>query len=150
MIGAVEREEVEAALPSWVEAQVEADVDWQAAMSLADVGGEVRVFLGTWCEDSRRELARLWRALDATGGEPGFAISYIAVDRSKTEPRAEIGDTEVLYVPTFVVLKEGVEVGRIIESSPGGIERDLLALLTGEVTGWVSGRDDLPASNEGG
>ena len=53
----------------------------------------------------------------------------------------------VLYLPTFIVRRGGREVGRIVETSPHGIERDLLALLTGKATGVLTTRTDLvPAS----
>ncbi len=59
-----------------------------------------------------------------------------------------MGGRNILYVPTLIVEREGREVGRIIEESPGGIEADLLALLEGEAEGWISARDDLPAAAE--
>ena len=48
-----------------------------------------------------------------------------------------------VYVPTFVVESAGVETGRIVETSPHGIEFDLAALLDGEVTGVVAVREEL-------
>ena len=55
---------------------------------LAEVepGAEVVVFLGTWCGDSRRELPRLWKALDSGSGAVTFQIRYIGVDHAKKEP----------------------------------------------------------------
>jgi hypothetical protein len=103
----------------------------------------VTVFLGTWCSDSRREVARLWRALDQVGGLVPFEVEYVAVDRAKSAPADLVAGQDLRYVPTFVVEREGEEVGRVVESAPGGIESDLLALLTGEASGTVSGRDDL-------
>ncbi len=50
---------------------------------------------------------------------------------------------EILYVPTFIVSRNGQEVGRIVESSPNGIEKDLLALLTGRSRGLITSRADL-------
>ena len=38
---------------------------------------------------------------------------------------------------------DGVEVGRIVESAPHGVEVDLLALLNGTATGVLSLRTDL-------
>jgi hypothetical protein len=48
-------------------------------------------------------------------------------------------------VPTFIVVRGGREVGRIVESSPNGVESDLLALLTGKAQGVISTRKDLGA-----
>lgn len=147
LLGPVTREQLEAAEPSWVAAMVEAEPDSAAAQALAEVppGAEVTVYLGTWCSDSKRELARLWRALDETGGLVPFEIEYIAVDRAENRPPELERELDLRYVPTFIVRRGGAEVGRMVEESPGGIESDLLALLTGETTGVVSARDDVGA-----
>lgn len=145
IVGPTTREAIEAADPSWVTATVEAEIDEDDAAALAavDPGAEVTVFLGTWCSDSRRELPRLWRALDEVGGLVPFEIEYVAVDRDKEEPAGPIEGAGIEYVPTFVVRRGGEEVGRVVETSPSGIETDLLALLTGEASGVLSARDDL-------
>ncbi|HEX2254935.1 MAG TPA: hypothetical protein VHQ65_16845 [Thermoanaerobaculia bacterium] len=155
LVGEVTRQELEAHQPDWVAALVEAQADpttapdAEAAMALAAVepGAEVTVYLGTWCSDSKRELARLWGAFDSAGIEPGsgapFDLRYVAVDRDKRQPAALLAGADLQYVPTFVVRRGGEEVGRIVEVAPTGIEHDLLALLTGETSGVVSGRDDL-------
>lgn len=144
-IGPVTREQIEAADPSWVEALVEAKLDADAARALASVepGAQVTIFLGTWCEDSRREVPRLWRALDEAGGPVPFEVRYIGVDRAKKQPAELVTGSDVHYVPTFIVSRGGHEVGRIVESSPRGIERDLLALLKGEQKGLVTNSEDL-------
>jgi hypothetical protein len=107
----------------------------------------VTVFLGTWCSDSKRELARLWRAFDdlmgTSGREAPFAVRYVAVARDKQEPAELTAGRDLHYVPTFVVEREGREVGRIVETAPQGIERDLLALLDGSAQGVLSARGDL-------
>ena len=100
------------------------------------------MFLGTWCSDSRREVPRLWKALDETGGAVPFEVHYIGVDREKKEPAA-VAENSVLFLPTFIVRRGGREVGRIVETSPNGIERDLLALLTGKAQGVLATREDL-------
>jgi len=145
LTGEVTREQVEEAAPDWVEAEVDAQPDPAAARALTAVprGARVTVYLGTWCSDSKRELARLWRALDETGGAGPFALRYVAVARSKQEPAALLTGSGLEYVPTFVVERDGREVGRIVEQSPQGIERDLLALLDGTAHGLVSARQDL-------
>ena len=77
------------------------------------------------------------------GGGAGFPIRYIGVGREKREPRELLEGREILYVPTLIVSRDGVEIGRIVESSPNGVETDLVALITGEAQGWLSGRNDL-------
>jgi hypothetical protein len=145
LMGHLAREQIEAAVPDWVQAEVEAQPDPAAAQALAAVepGAEVSVFLGTWCSDSRREVPRLWKALDATGGTATFAIRYIGVDREKKEPAAAIAESDIRFLPTFIVQRDGRETGRIVETSPHGVEQDLLDLLTGKARGVLTTRDDL-------
>lgn len=150
LVGPVTRETVEAAVPDWVQAEVESQPGAEAAQALAAVasGAEVTVLLGTWCGDSRREVARFWKALDATGGAVPFEVRYVGVDRAKKEPAASVVENGVLYLPTFVVRRGGHEVGRIVETSPHGIEQDLLALLTGRAQGVLATREDLAPATE--
>jgi hypothetical protein len=154
LVGPVTRAEVEAAEPAWVAAEIDAAPDADAARALTEVepGAEVVVYLGTWCSDSRRELSRLWRAFDEAGvgygAELPFALEYVAVDRDKQEPGGRTAGVGIEYVPTFVVRRDGEEVGRMVEVSPHGIEHDLLALLTGAARGVVSAREDLGTGAE--
>jgi len=149
LVGPVTRAEVEAHQPEWVAAEVEAQPDAEAGAALAAVepGAALTVYLGTWCSDSRRELSRLWRALDDAGvfseDDLPFTVEYLALDRDKREPSGRAAAAGVEYVPTFVVSRGGEEVGRVVEVADQGIEQDLLALLTGAATGVLSGRDDL-------
>jgi hypothetical protein len=148
LVGEVSREQVEAAVSDWVQAEVESVPDTEAARALATVppGAEVTIYLGTWCGDSRRELSRLWKAFDAAGLSQGslpFVLDYIGVDPAKQEPARLLLGSGLQYVPTVVVRRDGHEVGRIVESAPGGIERDLLSLLDGSAQGLISGRSEL-------
>jgi hypothetical protein len=152
LLGPVTREQVEAAVPAWVQAGVEASPDLAAARALAGVapGAEVTVLLGTWCSDSRREISRLWRALDEIGATSGsglpFTLSYIGVDEAKREPAAAVAAAGLKYVPTLIVRRDGREVGRIVESAPHGVELDLLALLSGKAAGLLTANPKLTAA----
>ena len=139
LIGSLTRETIESIGVEWVWAQVRTEIDSDAAQGLAlvDPGASVTVYLGTWCSDSRRELGRFWRALDEVMGMAAFEIEYIGVDREKREPAELIGEVGLERVPTFIVTRDGTEVGRVVEQSPHGIERDLVALLTGQVEGPI-------------
>jgi thiol-disulfide isomerase/thioredoxin len=145
LLGPITREQVEAAVPDWVQAEVESAPDPAAVKALAGVppGAEVTVYMGSWCGDSRREVSRLWRALDEAGGSLPYKISYIGVDHDKKEPAALVAGSGLRYVPTLIVKRDGREVGRIVESAPHGVEQDLLALLGGSAHGLLTTRNDL-------
>lgn len=145
LLGPLSRAEIEAALPEWVAAQVEAEPDAGEALRLAEAPphSRVTVYLGTWCSDSRRELARFWRALDEGGGEPFLEVGYVGVGREKDEPAELLAGVDLVRVPTFVVEVDGCEVGRVVEESPRGIEVDLAALLAGEASGLITTLEEL-------
>jgi hypothetical protein len=144
-VGKVTREQVEEAAPEWTLAEAKAAPDATAARALGKVppGATVTIYLGTWCGDSRREVSRFFRTLDEMGGTLPAAVELIGVDEAKKEPAELLAGADVRYVPTIIVRRGGKEVGRIVESSPHGIEVDLLDLLTGRATGVLSLRTDL-------
>lgn len=145
VVGQTTREQILAAVPDWAQAEAESRPDAATAQALATVepGAEIDVFLGTWCGDSRREVPRFWRALDLAGPAVPFEVHYIGVDEDKKEPSAPVTNNGIQYVPTFIVRRNGQEVGRIVEDAPGGIEKDLLSLLTGQSKGLISTRSEL-------
>ena len=89
---------------------------------------EIVVFMGTWCSDSQREVPHLFKLLDETGF-PNEKIKIIAVDEDKTQPETSIKEWGIEYVPTIILLKNGEEIGRIIESPNATLEKDLAAIL---------------------
>ena len=94
----------------------------------AGEGVETLVFLGTWCSDSRTHVPRFLKVVDLA--RPSLErVSLYGVDRNKKSP----GGTEASYhierVPTFVFLKQGKEIGRIVESPQTTLEGDMLSIL---------------------
>jgi cyclophilin family peptidyl-prolyl cis-trans isomerase/HEAT repeat protein len=152
--GAVERALVEVQHPEFRSTGPEVEPAPAICEQLARVpaGARIDVYFGTWCGDSRREVTRFWNALDritraaAPGARLPFDLHYVAVDRSKQEPAELLTGVELKYVPTFVVTRQGREVGRVVESAPEGIEKALLDLLSGARTGVISGRPELASA----
>lgn len=142
LTGPVSRSAVEESFPAWTASVQRSFPNEEIARKLTEVptGARVVVYLGTWCSDSRREVARMWKAFDIAGGTLPFEIEYVAVDRSLHASEGVSTEAELEYVPTFIVQRNGFEVGRIVETAPGGIEQDLHALLSGNQTGII-GRD---------
>ena len=89
----------------------------------------VDVFLGEWCGDSRREVTRYFRLEEQ--GVP-LTTTYVSLGRDFR------GMHDLEAVPTFVVSRDGVVLGRIIETAPNSLEADLAALVTGRVAGRIS------------
>lgn len=86
------------------------------------------VFLGTWCEDSHRLIPQLYKVLEATG-YPLEQVQLEALDRDKKGKDNREVQYEVLFVPTVLVLQDGVVIGRITETVQQSVEEDLLKML---------------------
>ena len=87
------------------------------------------VVLGTWCDDSHREVPRLMKILEELK-YPEQKLTIIAVNRKKESPSGEEGVFNIQRVPTIIVQKYGKEIGRIIENPKSGyLERDLLEII---------------------
>lgn len=99
----------------------------------AHAGVDVLVFLGTWCSDSRREVPRFLKVADSTGIPMERVVLY-ALDRRKTSPDGLEKKYGIDRVPTFVFMKEGVEIGRIVEVPQTSVEADMLTILAAALT----------------
>lgn len=91
----------------------------------------VLVFLGTWCSDSKRDVARFLRIADATGMQSTYYTLY-ALDRKKKSPDGLEQSYGIERVPTFIFLREKKEIGRIVESPRTTLEGDILQILAGK------------------
>ena len=98
-------------------------------------GRRFRIFMGTWCGDSRREVPRIFKILDYCGIDSS-AIQLVMVSAGdstyKQSPGHEERGMDIFRVPDLIVLGQGRELGRVVESPVGSLEKDLLALSTGE------------------
>ncbi|WP_299679260.1 thioredoxin family protein [uncultured Dokdonia sp.] len=97
--------------------------------TLADT--DITVFMGTWCEDSQREVPAFFKALDLAGIDTSN-IHLITVSEDKLAPEEFLEGRDVEYVPTIIFEKEGKELGRIVEYSIFSIEQDMAKILNGE------------------
>jgi len=89
----------------------------------------VVIMFGTWCHDSKREVPKMLRILDSAGVRPE-QISLIGVDTKKAEPKGREKLYNLRNTPTLILLKNGKEVGRIIERPNVSLEADLIGLTT--------------------
>jgi thiol-disulfide isomerase/thioredoxin len=92
---------------------------------------KIKIVLGTWCPDSRREVPRFMKIIDIWKFPPE-SITFIGVDDAKLSPVAEYKDLDIQRVPTFILYKNNVEAGRIIENPVTSLEQDMLDILEKE------------------
>jgi len=89
---------------------------------------KVLVFFGSWCSDSRREVPRFIKILDYLDIKYKN-VDFTALDRNKTAPNYKNNIQNIVFVPTFIILDNGKEVGRITETPEETLELDLVRIL---------------------
>lgn len=95
----------------------------------------VKIYFGSWCGDSKRELPRLMRLLKEIKF-PEKNITLIGVDDStevyKQSPKRLEAGLNIYRVPTFIIYEGKNEVSRIVEYPVETLERDLLKIVSGQ------------------
>ncbi|KAA3623520.1 MAG: hypothetical protein DWP94_05850 [Flavobacterium sp.] len=105
---------------------------------------EIEVFMGTWCEDSQREIPALYKVLEAAD-YPMEQFTIVAIDDEienyKRSPGGEEKGRHIHHVPTIILKKEGTEINRIIEYPVRTLEEDLELILDGNYTPYYFAAD---------
>ena len=127
-MGHVTREEIRAYEP-WKPLFVEPyvpDAPAIAAIRANANGVTVLLIVATWCPDSKREIPRFFAIMDGAGISDS-QLTMVGVDRTKKDAEGRTEKWGITRVPTFVFLRNGQEVGRVVERTPAG------ATLEGEI-----------------
>lgn len=77
-------------------------------------------FIGTWCGDSKNVMPKFFSLLQAAS-YPLEKVSLIATDRSKKTIGNLAEAMGLVNVPTIIVMKDGKELGRVIEYGKYGL-----------------------------
>jgi len=86
----------------------------------------VKIYLGTWCEDSQREVPRFYKIMQFLNKDN---CELIALDKNKkTKTGLEMG-MNIHHVPTFILYQNGKEINRIIESPVETLEKDIISII---------------------
>lgn len=91
----------------------------------------ITVFMGTWCEDSQREVPHFYKILDASGFDES-KLNLINVSDEKTTPEGLEKGKNITNVPTMIFYKNDKELGRIVEYPIESLEKDMFAILSGK------------------
>ena len=93
---------------------------------------QILVFLGTWCSDSQLEAPHFFKILDYLRYD-AEQLTMVALsnhpDHYKESPQHEEKGWNIENVPTFIFLRNGKEVGRIVESPAESLEKDMATIL---------------------
>ncbi|WP_432411688.1 TlpA family protein disulfide reductase [Rasiella sp. SM2506] len=91
----------------------------------------IKVFMGTWCEDSQREVPALYKILDSTDfNYKNFSI--VALSHDKDTPIGLERGYAIEYVPTIIFMRDGDTLNRIVEYAHKTLEQDMLTILKDE------------------
>ena len=89
------------------------------------------VFGGTWCGDTQFILPKFFK-LQEQSGISESQISLYGVDRSKKTLGNIAGAFKITNVPTIIVMKDGKEIGRVVEyGKTGKWDMELGQILSG-------------------
>lgn len=88
----------------------------------------ILVFFGSWCRESTKYLPGLVKTIRLINNDQ-IGMKYIGVDEQKKFPAEFLKLFDIKYIPTVVVLKDGKELGRIVERPQLSIETELVQIL---------------------
>ena len=91
----------------------------------------IKIFMGTWCEDSQREVPAFHKIMEHLDF-PEKNYKIIAVSRDKKTPEGLEKGMDIQYVPTIIFYTNKKELGRIVESPVESLEKDMLTILSGK------------------
>lgn len=87
-------------------------------------------FGGTWCGDTKNILPKFFVLTDAAGLSQD-RVTLLGVDRSKKTIQHLSEAFGITNVPTLIVMKNGKEVGRVVEYGHTGLfDKDLAEILS--------------------
>ncbi len=90
------------------------------------------VLMGTWCDDTHMMLPKYYKVLQATN-YPMTKLKMYGVDRAKTTKNIEHRLYKLVNVPTIIVIRNHMEIGRIVETTKKSVEVDLIAMIQKDI-----------------
>ncbi len=88
------------------------------------------IFFGTWCPDSHYVVPRFYKILEVAGIDKS-RVTLFGLDRTKKDAAHFAANFNIQHVPTIIILKEGKEMGRVVEYGvTGKFDEELAKVLT--------------------
>jgi len=130
LTGPVSREAILEHSPSWKDIVAAYQPNPEFLEKLRALGREVRieVFFGSWCSDSRAHVSAFFKILDLVDS-PLLQPAYFGVPEDKEKRPPFFEGRDIAKLPTFIVLVDGREAGRIVETPQETVEEDLVKIL---------------------
>ena len=88
----------------------------------------IKIFMGTWCHDSKREVPRLYKILDELYYDyENFEI--IGLTKDKKGYFQDYASFGITNTPTIIFYRNDLEIGRIIEEPKGSLEDQMARII---------------------
>ncbi|HRP94451.1 MAG TPA: thioredoxin family protein, partial [Ignavibacteriaceae bacterium] len=89
----------------------------------------IKIVFRSTCSDSREQLPRFFKILIELNYNLN-SITLIGINREKQGLSNEAEGLDIQFVPTIIFYKDGIEIGRIVETPYESLEKDLLKILS--------------------
>lgn len=130
LLGPLSKEEILENFPDWQMEVASYVPDQEVIEKLQSIPSEIKIeiFLGTWCSDTKRNVSAYFKIMDMVDN-PLIMTSYIGLPREDDSRKPFIEGKNIIKVPTFIILINDEEKGRIIENPTKSVEEDLLDII---------------------
>ena len=91
----------------------------------------VVLIMGTWCEDSQREVPGMMKILNQAGFNT-TEMEIISIDEDKRTKEGLEKAYNLAYVPALIFFEGEKEINRIVEFPVNSLEQDMLDILSGK------------------
>ncbi len=91
----------------------------------------VVLIMGTWCEDSQREVPGMMKILNQAGFNT-TEMEIIAIDEDKRTKEGLEKAYNLAYIPALIFFEGEKEINRIVEFPMNSLEQDMLNILSGK------------------
>ncbi len=130
LLGPLSKEEILENFPDWQVEVASYVPDQEVIEKLQSIPSEIKIeiFLGTWCTDTKRNVSAYFKIMDMVDN-PLIMTSYIGIPREDDSRKPFIEGKNIIKVPTFIIIIDNQEKGRIIENPTKSVEEDVLDII---------------------
>ena len=135
LLGKIQKSDLQTSTPTlWFNKEYEnysVDPQWSKSLQNHLDGLEIKLFMGTWCEDSRKVIPHFFSLLQALDFDQKQLEIY-AMSEEKTTPENSEKGLKIYNVPTIIFFKNGYEINRFVEFPVKSMESDIGKIIKGE------------------
>jgi len=119
-LGNVDESELWDIVPSWksLMARFQPDPKIVKRLEAVDAPVHLKIYFGTWCGDSKREVPKFLKTL-ALADNQNITAELLMISGDFGEPWDGIRDDRITNVPTIIATSDGEELGRLVEHGQG-------------------------------